>query len=103
METYSNSFQTYYTEKLQEQMDFLKRDMHNIDGGDAEAEKLWSKLKEMIPTFFEGIGEVKPSLLHGDLWSGNAGVTSDGVGGKERLADDRFRESQALLRISWPE
>ena len=66
---------TYYTEKLQEQMDFLKR-----DGGDAEAERLWAKLKERIPTFFEGIGEVKPSLLHGDLWSGNAGVTSDGVG-----------------------
>ena len=82
MKTNSNSFQTYYTEKLQEQMDFLKR-----DGGDAEAEKLWSKLKEMIPTFFEGIGEVKPSLLHGDLWSGNAGVTSDGVAG-EYCQDD---------------
>ena len=63
---------TYYTEKLQEQMDFLKR-----DGGDAEAERLWAKLKERIPTFFEGIGEVKPSLLHGDLWSGNAGAVND--------------------------
>ena len=61
-------------------MDFLKR-----DGGDAEAEKLWSKLKERMPTFFEGIGEVKPSLLHGDLWSGNAEVTSDGVGGESFL------------------
>jgi len=40
-------------------------------------------MKERIPTFFEGIGQVKPSLLHGDLWSGNAGVTSDGVGGKQ--------------------
>ena len=91
MKTNSNSFQTYYTEKLQEQMDFLKR-----DGGDAEAEKLWSKLKEMMPTFFEGIGEVKPSLLHGDLWSGNAGVTSDGVGGESCLIR---RMSFSLFRI----
>ena len=72
-------------------MDFLKR-----DGGDAEAEKLWSKLQELMPTFFEGIGEVKPSLLHGDLWSGNAGVTSDGVGGESFLIR---RKTFSLLRI----
>ena len=39
-------FQTYYTEKLQEQMDFLTR-----DGGDAEAEKLWAKLKGRTNSF----------------------------------------------------
>ena len=33
--------QTYYAEKLQEQMDYLKKD----GGGDAEAERLWAKLK----------------------------------------------------------
>ena len=80
-------------------MDFLKRDMHSIDGGDAEAEELWSKLKEMIPTFFEGIGEIKPSLLHGDLWSGNAGVTSDGVGGESCLVSLMRRMTLSLFRI----
>ena len=34
--------------------------------------KLWPKLKEKIPDFFHGL-DIKPSLLHGDLWSGNAG------------------------------
>lgn len=34
-------------------------------------ENYWPRLKPIIPKFFEGI-EVKPSLVHGDLWSGNA-------------------------------
>ena len=29
-------------------------------------------------------------------------VRASRIGTKERLADDRFRESQALLRIFWP-
>lgn len=33
-------------------------------------EDCWSKLKPIIPKLFEGI-EVKPTLLHGDLWEGN--------------------------------
>ena len=41
-------FQTYYTEKLQEQIDFLKREGA---GGDAEAEKLWAKLKGRTISF----------------------------------------------------
>ncbi len=56
-------------------MDALKR-----NGGDREAERLWPKLKKVIPTLFEGI-EVRPALLHGDLWSGNAGVKEGGQGG----------------------
>ncbi|XP_050527216.1 fructosamine-3-kinase-like [Daktulosphaira vitifoliae] len=31
----------------------------------------WPRLKKIIPKFFEDI-EIKPSLIHGDLWSGNA-------------------------------
>lgn len=34
-------------------------------------EEYWPQLKEIIPRFFEGI-EIKPSLVHGDLWSGNS-------------------------------
>ena len=47
---------------------------------DNEAVRLWKDLKDIMPQFFEGI-DVKPSLLHGDLWSGNAG-TVDGQPGE---------------------
>ena len=50
------------------------------EGGDDEAKRLWQKLKPKIPEFFSGL-DVKPSLLHGDLWSGNAGQ-ADGRPGK---------------------
>jgi len=50
------------------------------DYDDADAKKFWPKLKQKIPEFFVGI-QVKPSLLHGDLWSGNAGQV-DGKPGK---------------------
>lgn len=48
-------------------------------GEDSEARLFWQKLKPKIPSFFEGI-QVEPSLLHGDLWSGNSGETKDGPG-----------------------
>ncbi|KAG8225553.1 hypothetical protein J437_LFUL002069 [Ladona fulva] len=44
---------------------------------DRELIDLWSQLQLVIPNFFQGI-EVKPSLLHGDLWSGNAAETDEG-------------------------
>ncbi len=53
----------FYANKLQEQVDLTK---------DTEAEKLWEKLKKKIPDMFVGI-DVRPSLVHGDLWSGNTG------------------------------
>jgi len=37
---------------------------------DREAQEWWGKLQRKLPNMFEGL-EVKPSLLHGDLWSGN--------------------------------
>ena len=36
------------------------------------------RLMEKLPAFFEGYAPV-PSLLHGDLWSGNAGFLTDGA------------------------
>ena len=39
---------------------------------DREASELWQRLQRHIPAMFQGI-TVEPSLLHGDLWSGNAG------------------------------
>ena len=63
--------QSFYVTKLEEQIVLTK---------DSEAIKLWNKLKAIIPSLFDGL-EVKPSLLHGDLWSGNAG-TVDGKPGE---------------------
>ncbi|XP_054262014.1 ketosamine-3-kinase-like isoform X2 [Macrosteles quadrilineatus] len=42
--------------------------------GDREANELWSRLQIVLPTFFKDL-EIKPSLLHGDLWGGNAAET----------------------------
>ena len=44
---------------------------------DTETRSLWSRLQLKIPEFFKGM-DIKPSLLHGDLWSGNAAETEDG-------------------------
>ena len=50
-----------------------------IQYGDSEARSLWSRLTLKIPEFFKDV-DVKPSLLHGDLWSGNVGETDNGPG-----------------------
>ena len=44
-------------------------------GGKLQA--LGEKLMEVLPTFFEGYAP-QPSLLHGDLWSGNHAFLADG-------------------------
>ncbi len=36
-------------------------------------------VQRKIPSFFTGI-EIEPSLLHGDLWSGNAAESDSGPG-----------------------
>ncbi len=63
----------FYTNKLQEQMDL-------VGHGDAEASTLWQKLQKQIPKIFEDIPEVRPSLMHGDLWSGNVGQAEGKAG-----------------------
>ncbi|XP_068678289.1 ketosamine-3-kinase-like [Montipora foliosa] len=64
---------TFYTKcRLQHQMDLIDKEY-----SDAEARSLWSKLKPRIPEFFKDV-DVKPSLLHGDLWSGNVAETDEG-------------------------
>lgn len=47
--------------------------------GDSEARELWSQLSLKLPVYFKDI-TVVPSLLHGDLWSGNVAETKDGPG-----------------------
>lgn len=55
-------------------MDLVER-----DHGDPDAKMLWSKLRDRIPSFFQGVS-VDPSLLHGDLWNGNAYEVDDEPG-----------------------
>ena len=58
--------QSFYTTKLEEQLSLIERDY-----GDGDAIRLWEVLKPTIPSMFEGLDDVKPSLQHGDLWAGN--------------------------------
>lgn len=61
---------SFYTQqKLQYQINLIIREKEN-----REIIELWSHLQQKIPIFFKDI-TVQPSLLHGDLWCGNAGET----------------------------
>lgn len=62
--TWNQSWVEFYTAKLQEQID--------RQVGDQELQNQWSQLKPGMSSFFNKI-DVFPSLLHGDLWSGNVG------------------------------
>ncbi|KXZ53452.1 hypothetical protein GPECTOR_7g1351 [Gonium pectorale] len=44
--------------------------------GDSKLQRLGDKLCAKLDSYFEGI-EVRPSVLHGDLWSGNIGAVGD--------------------------
>lgn len=46
---------------------------------DKEVQKLWPQLRCRISSLFEGL-VIEPALLHGDLWSGNAGENEEGPG-----------------------
>lgn len=60
--TWHDNWPEYYAFKLEEQIEMIQRDYD-----DKEVKKLWPILKSKLPTFFEGLN-IKPSLLHGDLW-----------------------------------
>ncbi|KAJ3183653.1 hypothetical protein HDU85_002082 [Gaertneriomyces sp. JEL0708] len=44
---------------------------------DFELQRLGDAVCAKMPEFFAGCDEIKPSLIHGDLWSGNWGVNSE--------------------------
>ena len=60
--TWHSDWVSFYTDKLGEQI--------ARQPNDSELQQLWCSLKGRIGNLFEGV-EVFPSLLHGDLWSGN--------------------------------
>lgn len=55
--------------------------MIQSEHGNREVGELWSKLQLTIPKFFKPLEEkkieIRPSLLHGDLWGGNVGELND--------------------------
>ncbi|XP_077869709.1 ketosamine-3-kinase-like [Saccoglossus kowalevskii] len=63
---------TFYAKKLEQQLNLL-----NKKSGDREANELWSNLQLKLPEMFQGL-DIKPALLHGDLWSGNASGNKNG-------------------------
>jgi len=46
--------------------------------GDSQLNELGAKLLPNLEVFFEGAGEIRPSILHGDLWSGNIAAAAGG-------------------------
>lgn len=48
---------------------------------DQEIQHLMAQLYKMAPIYFDGIiiDDIKPSMLHGDLWSGNFGFDDGGA------------------------
>ena len=47
--------------------------------GDRKARELWNKILVKFPNFFEGL-DIKPAIVHGDLWGGNASENDEGPG-----------------------
>eukprot|EP00112_Aurelia_sp_Birch-Aquarium-sp1_P017747 Seg4150.2 transcript_id=Seg4150.2/GoldUCD/mRNA.D3Y31 product=Ketosamine-3-kinase protein_id=Seg4150.2/GoldUCD/D3Y31 len=71
--SWNESWIEFFTrQKLQPQIDMLLKEYQ-----DRELQTLWSELQLIIDKFFKDLS-IKPSLLHGDLWSGNAAETTSG-------------------------
>eukprot|EP00878_Enallax_costatus_P003152 GHUV01003352.1.p1 GENE.GHUV01003352.1~~GHUV01003352.1.p1 ORF type:complete len:334 (+),score=67.88 GHUV01003352.1:159-1160(+) len=68
--------------------------------GDTRLNKLGDKLLDNLEVFFEDIpGEIKPSVLHGDLWSGNIA----GADGQPAIFDPAtyYGHHEAEFGMSW--
>lgn len=68
--TWKDTWVEFYARKIDLQMELLNKNYNN-----KSARELWSQLLPKLPKFFEGL-EIKPALLHGDLWGGNVGETA---------------------------
>lgn len=62
--------------------------------GDRRLSQLGDKLCDNLEVFFEDVaGSIQPSVLHGDLWSGNIA----GVEGKPAVFDPATYYGEAML------
>nr|XP_039262138.1 ketosamine-3-kinase-like [Styela clava] len=57
----------YLQNRLKPQLDMVEQKYH-----DSEARKLWPDVEHNFPKLFPSSLKIKPALLHGDLWGGNA-------------------------------
>lgn len=72
--SWSNDWVSFFSERrLKAQLDFVAENYQ-----DEEILRYGERLLLRLPQFFSGI-EVKPSLIHGDLWSGNVCADVNGV------------------------
>ncbi|KAL3687598.1 hypothetical protein R1sor_013907 [Riccia sorocarpa] len=58
------------------------------------------RLVDKLPSLFQGVGEIKPCLLHGDLWSGNIAADEKGA---PVILDPAcyYGHSEAEFGMSW--
>lgn len=70
--TWVNTWQELFARKIEEQISMLEKNY-----GDREARSLWSQVVPRLSQFFKDL-DIKPALLHGDLWNGNAAEDKDG-------------------------
>ncbi|XP_014673529.1 PREDICTED: ketosamine-3-kinase-like [Priapulus caudatus] len=70
--TWCDDWPTFMARKLSTQITRLQEEKN-----EKEAPELWSKLQLKFPSFFENV-DIKPALLHGDLWGGNVAEYADG-------------------------
>ncbi|XP_013379834.1 ketosamine-3-kinase [Lingula anatina] len=71
--TWNADWVSFFTnQKLKPQIEMIEKEYR-----DKEMRELWPQLQRKIPELFKDI-EVKPALLHGDLWGGNVSETDDG-------------------------
>ncbi|XP_047500016.1 ketosamine-3-kinase-like isoform X2 [Penaeus chinensis] len=63
--TWCDDWLVFFSRKLQLQFTLIEKEF-----GNREVRELWSFLQLKLPQFFKD-ADVKPSLCHGDFWSGN--------------------------------
>jgi len=71
-----------------------------LPAGDRRLTQLGDKLLDNLELFFEDVaGSIKPSVLHGDLWSGNIA----GVDGRPAVFDPAtyYGHHEAEFGMSW--
>uniref|UniRef100_A0A0B7B205 protein-ribulosamine 3-kinase n=2 Tax=Arion vulgaris TaxID=1028688 RepID=A0A0B7B205_9EUPU len=66
------SWVDFFARKIEQHVMFAEEKYN-----DRDARPIWSTLSRNIHKMFQGF-EIQPALLHGDLWGGNVGETSDG-------------------------
>ncbi|KAK7474331.1 hypothetical protein BaRGS_00034379 [Batillaria attramentaria] len=70
--TWLDTWPELFARKIDQQISMAEEEY-----GDREARSLWSQVVPKLSTFFKDL-DIKPALLHGDLWNGNAAEDKDG-------------------------